>query len=164
MQPSCEILGEGFSWGCSQNVDQDCRHLKDCCLGLEALLPGWLIPVGSESVLAFAEGPARHCVNLSVALYKCLMLWQLASPRPSDPRRRRWRPQCLLCPDFWKSHTIISVISCVLHRLALLIRGRDYMSKWQPTPVFLPGESQGRGSLVGCRLWGLTESDTTEAT
>jgi len=36
--------------------------------------------------------------------------------------------------------------------------------KWQPTPVFFPGESQGRGSLVGCRLWGHTESDTTEAT
>ena len=33
---------------------------------------------------------------------------------------------------------------------------------WQPTPVFLPGEPQGRGSLVGCRLWGRTESDTTE--
>ena len=36
--------------------------------------------------------------------------------------------------------------------------------EWQPTPVFLPGESQGRGSLVGCRLWGRTELDTTEAT
>ena len=36
--------------------------------------------------------------------------------------------------------------------------------KWQPTPVFLPGESQGRGSLVGYRLWGHTESDTTEVT
>ena len=36
--------------------------------------------------------------------------------------------------------------------------------KWQPTPVFLPGESQGQGSLVGCRQWGHTESDTTEAT
>ena len=36
--------------------------------------------------------------------------------------------------------------------------------KWQPTPVFLPGESQGRGSLLGCRLWGRTESDMTEAT
>ena len=36
--------------------------------------------------------------------------------------------------------------------------------KWQLTPAFLPGESQGRGSLLGCRLWGLTESDTTEAT
>ena len=36
--------------------------------------------------------------------------------------------------------------------------------KWQPIPVFLPGESQGWGSLVGCRLWGRTELDTTEAT
>ena len=36
--------------------------------------------------------------------------------------------------------------------------------KWKPTPVFLPGESQGQQSLVGCRLWGCTESDTTEAT
>ena len=36
--------------------------------------------------------------------------------------------------------------------------------KWQPTPGFLPGESQGRGSLVGCGLWGHTESDMTEVT
>ena len=36
--------------------------------------------------------------------------------------------------------------------------------KWQPTPVFLPRESQGPAGLVGCRLWGRTESDTTEAT
>ena len=28
--------------------------------------------------------------------------------------------------------------------------------KWQPTAVFLPGESQGRGSLVSCLLWGRT--------
>ena len=34
--------------------------------------------------------------------------------------------------------------------------------KWQPTPVFLPGESHGRRSLVGCRPWGLEESNTTE--
>ena len=34
--------------------------------------------------------------------------------------------------------------------------------KWQPTPVFSPGESQEQRSLVGCRLWGRTESDTTE--
>ena len=30
--------------------------------------------------------------------------------------------------------------------------------KWQPTPVFSPGESQGRGSVLGCHLWGRTES------
>ena len=35
--------------------------------------------------------------------------------------------------------------------------------KWHPTPVFLPGESQGCGTLVGCHLWYHTESDTTEA-
>ena len=37
-------------------------------------------------------------------------------------------------------------------------------SKWKPTPVYLPGESQGQWSLVGCRLWGRTELDTTEVT
>ena len=36
--------------------------------------------------------------------------------------------------------------------------------KWQPIPIFLSGESQGRWSLVGCRLWGRTESDATEVT
>ena len=40
----------------------------------------------------------------------------------------------------------------------------SWRRKWQPTPVFLPGESQGRWSLVGCRLWGHTESDATAAT
>ena len=40
---------------------------------------------------------------------------------------------------------------------------RAWRRNWQPTPVFLLGESQGRGSLVGCPLWGCTESDTTEA-
>ena len=39
-----------------------------------------------------------------------------------------------------------------------------WRTKWQPTPVFLPGESQGWGSLVGFHLWGHTESDTTEST
>ena len=34
--------------------------------------------------------------------------------------------------------------------------------KWHPTPVFLPRESQGRQSLVGCRLWGRTELHMTE--
>ena len=36
--------------------------------------------------------------------------------------------------------------------------------QWQPAPVFLPGEFQGWGSLVGCHLWGHSELNTTEAT
>ena len=56
-----------------------------------------------------------------------------------------------------KSRTRLSDFTFTFHLHAL-------EKEWQPTPVFLPGESQGRGSLVGCRLWGRTESDTTEAT
>ena len=65
-----------------------------------------------------------------------------------------------------KQLTTSIIISCVniysirLSSNSLLFQRR----KWQPTPVFLPEESQGRGSLVGCRLWGRTESDTPEAT
>ena len=39
-----------------------------------------------------------------------------------------------------------------------------WIRKWQPIPVFLPGESQGQGSLLGCHLWGRTELDMTEVT
>ena len=45
-----------------------------------------------------------------------------------------------------------------------LLTFMHWRSKSQPTPVFLPEESQGRRSLVGCCLWGRTESDTTEVT
>ena len=65
---------------------------------------------------------------------------------------------------------------CRLQSMGLLRVGHDratslslftfthWRRKWQSIPVFLPGESQGQGSLMGCRLWGHTESDTTEVT
>ena len=43
-----------------------------------------------------------------------------------------------------------------------LLTFMHWRRKWQPTPVFLPRESQGQGNLVGCSPWGCTESDTTE--
>ena len=51
-----------------------------------------------------------------------------------------------------------------LSDFTVTFHSRHWRRKWQPTPVFLPGESQGQQSLVGCRLWGRTESDTTDAT
>ena len=45
-----------------------------------------------------------------------------------------------------------------------LFTSMHWRRKWQPTPVFLPGESQGQGSLVDCSPWGHTELDTAEAT
>ena len=80
------------------------------------------------------------------------------APKKSEsqtPYQTYWIPFLILtrCPG--DSHTRWSVRSTSLgHR----------RRQWHPTPVLLPGESQGRGSLVGCRLWGRTESDTTKAT
>ena len=51
-----------------------------------------------------------------------------------------------------------------LNNFTSLFPFMHWRRKWQPTPVFFPGESQGHGSLTGCRLWGRTESDTTEGT
>ena len=64
-------------------------------------------------------------------------------------------------------------VTCVFYNLPRWISATTSLSlstcmhlkrKWQPIPVFLPGESQGRGSLVGCHLWGRTELDTTAVT
>ena len=55
-----------------------------------------------------------------------------------------------------KSRTLLSDFTFTFHFHAL--------EKEMATPVFLPGESQGWGSLVGFRLWGRTELDMTEAT
>ena len=56
---------------------------------------------------------------------------------------------------------------CACYGSSFLFASQDIVGleeAQEPTPVFLPGESQGRQGLVGCRLWGRTESDTTEAT
>ena len=45
-----------------------------------------------------------------------------------------------------------------------LFNFKHWRRKWQPTPVFVPGESQGQWSPVACRLWDRTELDMTEAT
>ena len=42
------------------------------------------------------------------------------------------------------------------------VRKIPWRRKWQPTPVFLPGESHGQRSLAGCSPWGRKESDTTK--
>ena len=56
-----------------------------------------------------------------------------------------------------KSRTLLSDFTFTFHFHAL-------EKEMATQPVFLAGESQGRGSLVGCRLWGRTESDTTNVT
>ena len=52
--------------------------------------------------------------------------------------------------------------ACKRHRFDPWVRKILWKSKWQPTPVFLPGKSHGQRSLVGYSPWGHKESDTTE--
>ena len=90
---------------------------------------------------------------------------------PHICRRRQWHPTPVLLPKIqWVEEPgrLQSMGSRrVRHDWATSLSLFTFMHwrrKWQSTPVFLPGEPQGRGSLVGCRLWGRTELDTTEAT
>ena len=89
--------------------------------------------------------------------------------------RRKWQPTPVLL--LRKSHGRRSLVGCspwgckesdATDRLHFTPFTRfilyHWRRKWQPTPVFLPGESHGRKSLVGHGPWGLRESDTTEVT
>ena len=67
----------------------------------------------------------------------------------------------ILCSILHIKYTYILII--FNYNLAKIII-KYWRRKWQPTPVFLPGESQGWESLVGCCLWDCTELDMTEAT
>ena len=55
-----------------------------------------------------------------------------------------------------------AILSSIFETFPIHFCSTSWRRKWQPTPVFLPGESQGWGSLVGCCLWGCTELDMTE--
>ena len=67
---------------------------------------------------------------------------------------------------FFKICLLIWLLQVLVVALGIFVTswGIFRRRQWHPTPVLLPGESQGWGSLVGCRLWGRPESDTTDAT
>ena len=129
---------------------------------------------------------AAHQASLSIASSQSLLkLMSIESVMPSN--------HLILCHPLLLPSSIFPSIRVFSNESALRIRRPKYWSfslnispfsgynpspslghnpqyrvkwrrKWQPTPVFLPGESQRQGSLLGCCLWGRTESDTTEAT
>ena len=68
-----------------------------------------------------------------------------------------WGPSFTIFSSTNQHITLFYGCLCFKHLL-------PWRRKWQPTPVFLPGESHGQRSLMGCCLWGCTESDMTEVT
>ena len=102
----------------------------------------------------------------------CRRNWQL-TPVFSPEKSHGWRSLAGYSPWGHKEsdtteqlhfHFHAHVSSPISHTDLAPISGSCGEGDGTPTPVLLPGEPQGRGSLVGCSPWGLTESDTTEAT
>ena len=84
----------------------------------------------------------------AMALHSSTLAWKI--PRMEEPGRLQSMGSLRVRHD-WK--TSLSLFTFT-----------HWRRKWQPTPVFLTGEPQGQGSLVGCHLWDHTELDTTEVT
>ena len=89
-----------------------------------------------------------HALEKDMATHSSVLAWRI--PGTGEPGGLQSMGSLRVGRDWAAS---LSLFTCM-----------HWRRTWQPTPVFLPGESQGQGSLVGCRLWGHTESDTTEVT
>ena len=98
----------------------------------------WLVGFGLQCILE----------SLALAPHSSTLAWKI--PWTEEPGRLQSMGSRSIRQDWATSLSLFTFM--------------HWRRKWQPTPVFLPEEYQGQGSLVGCRLWGRTESDTTEAT
>ena len=98
---------------------------------------------------AYHLGLPRTCVSeKAMAPHSSTLAWKI--PWMEEPGRLQSMGSLRVRHDWATSLSLFTFM--------------HWRRKWQPSPVFLPGESQGWRSLVGCHLWGRTESDTTEAT
>ena len=85
--------------------------------------------------------------KMRTSLGQRFLYWSEVLWAPGLPWWLRWWRICLQCgrPGFNPR-----------------VKKIPWRRKWQPTPVFLPGKSQGKRSLVGYSPWGHKESDRTE--
>ena len=89
-----------------------------------------------------------HILEKAMAPYSSILAWKI--PWMEEPGRLQSMGSQRVRHDWATSLPLFTFM--------------HWRRKWQPAPVFLPGESQGQGSLVGCRPWGCTELDRTEVT
>ena len=103
-----------------------------------------------------------HCLEVFF-LARLTFCWSLEKAMATHSSTLAWKIPWMEEPGRLQSMGLLRVGHDWVTSLSLFTL-MHWRRKWQPTPVFLPGESQGWQGLVGCRLWGCTESDTTEAT
>ena len=113
---------------------------------LPSLLSLFLLSIHPRNIYCVCT--CQHLVEKTMAPHSSALPWKI--PWTEEPGRLQYMGLLRVGHDWAISLSLFTFM--------------HWRRKWQPTPVFLPGESQGRGSLVGCLLWGRTELDTTEAT
>ena len=89
-----------------------------------------------------------NCGPLATAPHSSTLAWEI--PSTEEPGRLQSMGSLRVRLDWATSLSLFTFM--------------HWRRKWQPTPVFSPGEAQGQRSLVGFHLWGCTESDMTDAT
>ena len=119
-------------------------------------------PAARPASLLIPHEPRDSCGHSPLTLAQFLSGLPPPTPHCFFVCVRKGSPESVL-PYF------LNTASCWRLRDPILVSFKTVISRmcrrpWHPTPVFSPGESRGRGSLVGSCLWGRTESDTTEAT
>ena len=107
---------------------------------------GWKKPSATEFLKKFIQ--SRELLEKAMAPHSSALAWKIP-----------WTEE----PGWLQSMGLLRVRHDWVTSLSLFTF-MHWRRQWQPTPVFLPGESQGWGSLVDCRRWGHTELDTTEVT
>ena len=132
-------IGKGVWQGCILsfclfNLYAECACMSVCLIASV---------VFNSVILCSLPGSSVREGNGNTLQYSCL-----ENPRMEEPGRL----QSMVLLRVWHDWETSLSLFTFMH----------WRRKWQPTPVFLPGESQGWGSLVGCRLRGCTELDMTE--
>ena len=131
-----------------------------------------LIALKAKTKNTYDDVSHVNCTTLSVCLFVCLFFYKIKMLLSFDTVEKAmathsstlaWHIPWMEEPGRLQSMWSLRVGHDWATSLSLFTFMR-WRRKWQPTPVFLPGESQGRRSLMGCHLWGHTELDTTEAT
>ena len=131
-----------------------------CCesaaLNMPANLENSSVVTGLEKVSYHSNPKERQCQRMFKLPHNCSHQKAMA-PHSSTPV---WKIPWTEESGRLQSMGLLKVRHDCATSLSLFTL-MHWRRKWQPTPVFLPGESQGQ---VGCCLWGRTELDTTEAT
>ena len=128
----------------------------------------WVLAIWSLVPLPFLK-PAWTSGS-SQFTYCWSLPWRILSITSMWDRRRQWHPSPVLLPgkslenpmDGWAWWAAVHGVARSQTRQATSLSLFTFMHwrrKWQPTPVFLPGESQGQGSLVAA-VYGVAQSRT----